>query len=40
MDGDHDIDTTAAIQERVIKEVYYACQVNGVLLEGTLLKLL
>ena len=38
MDGDHDIDTTAAIQERVIKEVYYACQVNGVLLEGTLLK--
>ena len=38
MDGDHDILTTARVQERVIKEVYYACQQTGVLLEGTLLK--
>ena len=26
------------VQEKVIKEVYHACQINGVLLEGTLLK--
>lgn len=38
MDGDHTIERTAEVQERVIKEVYYACELNGVLLEGTLLK--
>ena len=38
MDGDHGIETTAAIQETVIKEVYKACETNGVYLEGTLLK--
>ena len=38
MDGSHPIEQTAHVQERVIKEVYLACQRNGVLLEGTLLK--
>ena len=38
MDGDHDILTTSEIQEKIIKEVYSACQQNGVYLEGTLLK--
>ena len=38
MDGNHSIETTARIQEHVIQEVYNACQANGVLLEGTLLK--
>ena len=38
MDGDHHIEKTAAVQERVIKEVYAACATAGVLLEGTLLK--
>jgi len=38
MDGDHDILTTAEIQEKIIKEVYFVCQQNGVYLEGTLLK--
>ncbi|AIR93490.1 putative fructose-1,6-bisphosphate aldolase [Prochlorococcus phage P-TIM68] len=38
MDGNHDILTTSRIQERIIKEVYFACQQNGVYLEGTLLK--
>ena len=38
MDGDHYILTTSEIQEKVIKEVYFACQQNGVYLEGTLLK--
>ena len=38
MDGDHGIETTAAIQETVIREVYKACEANGVYLEGTLLK--
>ncbi len=38
MDGDHDILTTARVQEKVIKAVYRACEVNGVVLEGTLLK--
>ena len=38
MDGAHGIDRTAEVQEEVIKEVYMACQLNGVLLEGTLLK--
>ena len=37
MDGDHDILTTSEIQEKIIKEVYFACQQNGVYLEGTLL---
>merc|ERR1711871_311052 len=38
MDGDHNIDTTAAVQERVIAAVYKACNDNGVYLEGSLLK--
>jgi fructose-bisphosphate aldolase class I len=38
MDGDHSIDTTAAVQEQVLREVYAALAENGVLLEGTLLK--
>ncbi len=38
MDGSHGINKTAAIQEEVIKEVYMACQLNGVYLEGSLLK--
>jgi fructose-bisphosphate aldolase class I len=38
MDGDHSIEVTANAQEKILKEVYYACQLNGVLLEGTLLK--
>ena len=38
MDGNHGIERTAQVQEEVIKEVYMACQLNGVLLEGTLLK--
>ncbi|WP_036902841.1 MULTISPECIES: class I fructose-bisphosphate aldolase [Prochlorococcus] len=38
MDGSHQIDKTAEIQEEVIKEVYMACQMNNVFLEGTLLK--
>ena len=38
MDGDHDIATTAAAQERVLREVYTALAENGVLLEGTVLK--
>mmetsp|Transcript_15507 Transcript_15507/g.19431 ORF Transcript_15507/g.19431 Transcript_15507/m.19431 type:complete len:393 (+) Transcript_15507:66-1244(+) len=38
MDGDHDIDTTAAVQEKVLAAVYKACQDNGVYLEGSLLK--
>jgi len=38
MDGAHSIEKTAQVQEEVIKEVYMACQINGVLLEGTLLK--
>ena len=38
MDGNHSIETTARVQEHVIKEVYHACHANGVLLEGTLLK--
>ena len=38
MDGDHNIERTACVQERVIKEVYLACHLNGVFLEGTLLK--
>ena len=38
MDGDHDIDKTARIQAKVIRAVYRACEINGVILEGTLLK--
>ena len=38
MDGNHSIEQTARVQERVIREVYHACLVNDVLLEGTLLK--
>jgi fructose-bisphosphate aldolase class I len=38
MDGDHSIETTAAVQERVIAAVYKACNDNGVFLEGSLLK--
>jgi fructose-bisphosphate aldolase class I len=38
MDGDHDIDTTAAVQERVLAAVYKALDDNNVFLEGSLLK--
>jgi len=38
MDGAHSIETTAAVQERVIAAVYKACNDNGVYLEGSLLK--
>jgi len=38
MDGDHNIDTTAAVQERVLAAVYKALNDNGVFLEGSLLK--
>merc|ERR1719413_289773 len=38
IDGDHDIETTAKIQERVIVTVYKKLAECGVMLEGTLLK--
>ncbi len=38
MDGDHDILTTAAVQEWVLRTVYEALALNGVFLEGSLLK--
>ena len=38
MDGAHGIEKTAAVQERVLTEVYKACAENGVFLEGSLLK--
>jgi len=38
IDGDHDIYTTAKVQERVITTVYKKLQECGVMLEGTLLK--
>ena len=38
MDGNHSIETTSKVQQRVITEVYKACHLNGVYLEGTLLK--
>jgi len=38
MDGVHDIETTAAVQEWVLRSVYEALGVNGVFLEGSLLK--
>mmetsp|Transcript_19234 Transcript_19234/g.31963 ORF Transcript_19234/g.31963 Transcript_19234/m.31963 type:complete len:391 (+) Transcript_19234:67-1239(+) len=38
IDGDHDIETTAKIQERYITIVYKKLQECGVMLDGTLLK--
>ena len=38
LDGNHDVDTTARVQERVLTTVYAKLQDNGVLLEGSLLK--
>jgi fructose-bisphosphate aldolase class I len=38
MDGDHSIETTARIQEYVLRSVYDALYQNGVFLESTLLK--
>lgn len=38
MDGDHDISRTAEVQEEVLANVYKYCDINGVLLEGSLLK--
>jgi fructose-bisphosphate aldolase class I len=38
MDGDHDIATTASVQEWVLRTVYEALGLNGVHLEGSLLK--
>lgn len=38
MDGDHDIETTAAVQEWVLRTVYEALSTNGVFLEGSVLK--
>merc|ERR1711871_818891 len=38
IDGDHDIATTARVQERVLTTAYAKLQDNGVLLEGSLLK--
>ncbi|CAM9520152.1 unnamed protein product [Ectocarpus sp. 8 AP-2014] len=38
MDGDHNMATTAAVQEKVLAAVYKACSDNGVYLEGSLLK--
>lgn len=38
MDGDHPIERTAEVQEEVLAAVYKACDLNGVLLEGSLLK--
>merc|ERR1712176_925563 len=38
IDGDHDIQTTAKIQEHVISTTYKYLEENGVMLEGTLLK--
>merc|ERR1712199_95558 len=38
MDGDHDVETTAVVQEAVLAAVYKACSDNGVYLEGSLLK--
>lgn len=38
IDGTHDIETTAKVQERVITTVYKKLQECGVLLEGSLLK--
>ena len=38
MDGDHDIASTASVQEWVLRSVYEALALNGVYLEGSLLK--
>jgi fructose-bisphosphate aldolase class I len=38
MDGAHSIETTAAVQEKVVAAVYKACNDCGVYLEGSLLK--
>lgn len=38
MDGDHTIERCAEAQEEVLASVYKFCDVNGVLLEGSLLK--
>lgn len=38
MDGDHNIERTAAVQEKVLAAVYKALNDNNVFLEGTLLK--
>jgi len=38
MDGDHDIATTASVQEWVLRTVYEMLAINGVFLEGSLLK--
>jgi len=38
IDGNHDLATTAQVQERVLTTVYMKLQDNGVLLEGSLLK--
>ena len=38
MDGDHDIATTASVQEWVLRTTYEALALNGVFLEGSLLK--
>ena len=38
MDGDHNIDRTAEVQEKVLATVYKALNDNGVFLEGSLLK--
>lgn len=38
LDGDHDIETTAKVQEHVLKTVYKKLEEVGVMLEGTLLK--
>jgi fructose-bisphosphate aldolase class I len=38
LDGNHDVETTAKVQERVITTVYKKLQECGVMLEGSLLK--
>jgi fructose-bisphosphate aldolase class I len=38
IDGDHDIQTTATVQENLLTTVYKALAENNVMLEGTLLK--
>jgi len=38
IDGVHDIETTAKVQERVVTTTYKCLQENGVMLEGSLLK--
>lgn len=38
MDGNHGIERTAEVQEEVLASVYKYCDMNGVLLEGSLLK--